>query len=98
MAYSTATSVPSSLLTGKENELVFTLVGYRRQSKATAVVQMFNAISPDPTQWTKFRTGVVCFVKDNINKSYYIRLFDLQVSDPVLVLALEFITVCPPTE
>ena len=48
------------------------------QSKATAVVQMYHA-NPDPAQWTKFKTGIVCFVKDNHKKSYYIRLIDLAV-------------------
>ncbi len=72
-------NVPSSSLTQEENELIFTLVGNRRQTKATAVVQMFQA-HPDRTQWSKFKTGVLCFVKDNVRKSYYIRLFDLGVS------------------
>ena len=72
-------NVPSHSLTSEENDLLFTLIGNRRQSKATAVVQMFHA-HPDRSQWTKFKTGVVCFVKDNIKKSYYIRLFDLTVS------------------
>ena len=48
------------------------------QSKATAVAQLFQA-HPDRSSWTKFRTGVVCFVKDNIKKSYYIRLVDIGV-------------------
>lgn len=48
------------------------------QSKATAVVQMYHAY-PDRSQWVKYKTGVVCFVKDNIKKSYYIRLIDLTV-------------------
>lgn len=39
---------------------------------------MFHAI-PDRAQWTKFKTGVVCLVKDNLKKSYYIRLLDLAV-------------------
>ena len=43
------------------------------------MVQMFHA-NPDPSQWTKFKTGVVCLVKDNIKRSYYIRLIDLVVS------------------
>ena len=47
------------------------------QSKATAVVQMFHA---EHNQWKKFKTGVVCFVKDNIKKSYYVRLVDITVS------------------
>lgn len=73
-----AQNVPSVYLTDEENELIFNLVGHRRQTKATAVVQMFHA-QPDRSQWNKFKTGVVCFVKDNVKKSYYVRLFDLPV-------------------
>ena len=71
-------NAPSSCLSDEENELLFTLVGSRKQSKASAVVQMFHA-QVDKYQWTKFKTGVVCFVKDNPKKSYYIRLYDLPV-------------------
>lgn len=71
-------NVPSSSLTTEENNLLFTLIGARKQSKATAVVQMFHA-HPDRNQWTKFKTGVACFIKDNVKKSYYVRLFDLTV-------------------
>lgn len=73
-------NVPSSSLTQEENDLLFTLIGNRKQSKATAVVQLFQA-QQDRSQWTKSKTGVVCFVKDNVKKSYYIRLFDLAVSN-----------------
>ena len=38
---------------------------------------MFHA---ERNQWVKFKTGVVCFVKDNVKKSYYIRLVDITVS------------------
>lgn len=72
-------NVPSNSLTQEENDLLFTLIGNRKQTKATAVVQLFQA-NQDRNQWTKFKTGVVCFVKDNVKKSYYIRLFDLAVS------------------
>ena len=75
-----AANVPSSCLSQEENDLLFTLIGNRKQTKATAVVQLFQA-KESRTQWTKFKTGVVCFVKDNVKKSYYIRLFDLSVSD-----------------
>ena len=40
---------------------------------------MYHA-TPNPSQWTKFRTGVACFVKDNTQKSYYIRMIDIGVS------------------
>lgn len=76
---SLSVNVPSGSLSSEENDLLFTLIGNRKQSKATAVVQMFHA-HPDRTQWSKFKTGVVCFVKDNVKKTYYIRLFDLTVS------------------
>lgn len=46
---------------------------------------MFHA-DPDRTQWSKFKTGVVCFVKDNVKKSYYVRLVDLSVSGLVLII------------
>lgn len=49
------------------------------QSKATAVVQLYQA-HPNPKSWTKVKTGVICFVKDNPKKAYYIRLVDLSVS------------------
>ena len=57
----------------------------RPQSKATAVVQLYQA-HPSPKSWTKFKTGVVCFVKDNPKKSYYIRLVDMAVSGPNMML------------
>lgn len=75
----TNVNVPSGSLTQEENDLLFTLIGNRKQTKATAVVQLFQA-HPDRSQWTKFKTGVVCFIKDNVKKTYFIRLFDLSVS------------------
>ena len=45
---------------------------------ATTVVEVFFA-HPDPSRWTKFKTGIVCYVKDNIRKSYYIRLLEITV-------------------
>ena len=76
---SSAANVPSDSLTEEENDLLFTLIGHRKQTKATAVAQLFHA-HPDRSQWSKIKTGIVCFVKDNVKKSYYIRLFDLAVS------------------
>ena len=48
------------------------------------MVQVYFA-DPDPKKWTKFKTGVVCFVKDNLRKSYYIRLLELTVSLSVML-------------
>jgi len=55
---------------------------------------MFHA---DRNQWVKFKTGVVCFVKDNVKKSYYIRLVDITVSFMQSVnfhTALTYATLC----
>ena len=78
MSVSHSQNIPSVNLSDEENELVFSLVGHRRQTKATAVVQMFHA-QPDRSKWNKVKTGVICFVKDNIKKSYFLRLYDLPV-------------------
>ncbi len=69
-------NAPSILLSDQENKALFKLVGNKRKSKATAVVQLYVVIEGT---WSKFKTGVLCLVKDKIKKSYYIRLFDLIV-------------------
>ena len=51
------------------------------------MVQVYHA-HPDPGRWTKFKTGVVCFVKDNLRKSYYIRLLELNVSRSICCIVL----------
>ena len=49
------------------------------QSMATAVAQLFMALPHSPSTWSLQHTGVVCFIKDNMQRSYYIRMFDLKV-------------------
>ncbi|ELV11833.1 Wiskott-Aldrich syndrome protein like protein [Tupaia chinensis] len=48
------------------------------QTLATAVVQLYLALPPGAEHWTKEHCGAVCFVKDNPQKSYFIRLYGLQ--------------------
>lgn len=50
------------------------------QTLATAVVQLYLALPPGAEHWTKEHCGAVCFVKDNPQKSYFIRLYGLQVT------------------
>ncbi|RXN29412.1 sodium-coupled neutral amino acid transporter 3-like protein [Labeo rohita] len=71
-------NVQSSLLSSQENERLLELLGRRCVSIATAVVQLYMALPHSPTQWSLQHTGVVCFVKDNPKRSYYIRLFDMK--------------------
>ena len=78
MADNSNESVLSTLLSKDENSLVVAILGNRKEIKATAVIQMFHA-NPNKAFWTKFSTGIVCFVKDNTKRSYYIRLLDLKL-------------------
>lgn len=50
------------------------------QSMATAVAQLYMALPNSPSNWSLQHTGVVSFVKDNPQRSYYIRMFDLKVT------------------
>ena len=47
---------------------------------ATTVAQLFMALPHSPTVWSLQHTGVACFVKDNLQRSYFIRMFDLKVT------------------
>merc|ERR1719158_2074840 len=71
-------SQPSALLTREENQVVQGLVGNRCQTLATTVVQVYRSEGPGHSyRWNKRTCGVVCFVKDNLKRSYYIRVFDM---------------------
>lgn len=47
------------------------------QTLATAVVQLLTSEPPSHVKWKKELTGVVCFVRDNPRRSYFIRIFDI---------------------
>lgn len=74
-----ADSVRSSLLTVQENEKVEELLGRRCASMATAVAQLYMALPHSPGTWSLQHTGAVCFVKDNPQRSYFIRMFDVKM-------------------
>jgi len=67
-------TVASVLLTQEENNQVVAMVGGRCQALATAVVQVFYS---DGSRWNKRHCGVACFVKDNVRRSYFIRVYDM---------------------
>lgn len=50
---------------------------------ATAVAQLVMALPHSPSMWSLQHTGVVCFVKDNPQRSYFIRMFDLKTGRQV---------------
>lgn len=52
---------------------------------ATAVAQLYMALPNSSNMWSLQHTGVVCFVKDNPQRSYFIRMFDLKVTSQTMV-------------
>lgn len=71
-------NIPSTLLQDHENQRLFEMLGRKCWTLATAVVQLYLALPPGAEHWTKEHCGAVCFVKDNPQKSYFIRLYGLQ--------------------
>jgi hypothetical protein len=67
---------PSNLLSKEENDIIFALLGKKCNTLSTAVVQLLLTEGPYHTKWQIRCTGVVCFVKDNPKRSYFIRVFD----------------------
>ncbi|XP_059049282.1 actin nucleation-promoting factor WASL-like [Achroia grisella] len=67
----------SLLLSREENDQVFSLIGPKCQSLATAVVQLFTTEGPAHSEWKKKDTGVLCLIKDNAKRSYFFRMYCL---------------------
>ena len=70
-------SHPSELLTFEENQMVFSMLGDRKESLSTTVIQLLFATTTRPFQWQLQVTGVVCFVKDPIRKGFFIEVSNL---------------------
>jgi len=69
---------PSMLLSAEENQMVVALVGPRCQTLATTVAQVYRSEGPGHNyRWNKRTCGVICFVKDNLRRSYFIRVYDM---------------------
>uniref|UniRef100_A0A8C1KRL2 WASP actin nucleation promoting factor a n=1 Tax=Cyprinus carpio TaxID=7962 RepID=A0A8C1KRL2_CYPCA len=71
-------NVGSSLLSPQENERLEDLLGRRCVSLSSAVVQLLMALPSEPNRWTPQQSGVVCFVKDSPQRSFFIRLYDMK--------------------
>uniref|UniRef100_A0A182Q3W7 Wiskott-Aldrich syndrome protein n=1 Tax=Anopheles farauti TaxID=69004 RepID=A0A182Q3W7_9DIPT len=74
---------PSLLLTNEENDQLFRLLSRRCQTLSTAIVQLYTTQSPAHASWVKRCTGALCFIKDNLRKSYYFRLYCLKANQMV---------------
>uniref|UniRef100_A0A671PDM3 Neural Wiskott-Aldrich syndrome protein-like n=1 Tax=Sinocyclocheilus anshuiensis TaxID=1608454 RepID=A0A671PDM3_9TELE len=76
-------NVGSSLLSPQENERLEHLLGRRCVSLSSAVVQLLMALPSEPNRWTPQQSGVVCFVKDSPQRSFFIRLYDIKAGNLV---------------
>lgn len=70
------TNVGSILLTAQENESLFSNLGRKCITLSSGVVQVFTAERNG--SWNKRCCGVACLVKDNPQRSYFIRVFDIR--------------------
>ncbi|KAF3843882.1 hypothetical protein F7725_015930 [Dissostichus mawsoni] len=71
-----AANIGSILLTPQENECLFGYLGRKCASLCSSVVQVYGA--DRSCCWVKKCCGVACLVKDNPQRSYYIRVFDIK--------------------
>ncbi|EMP26954.1 Wiskott-Aldrich syndrome protein [Chelonia mydas] len=71
-------NVPSDLLLDHENQQVFELLGRKCTTLVTSVAQLYCALPPNSQVWGKQGCGVLCLVKDNPRRSYFIRLFNIK--------------------
>ncbi|KAM4553093.1 WASP like actin nucleation promoting factor a isoform 2-T2 [Fundulus diaphanus] len=71
-----AVNVGSLLLTPQENDCLFGYLGRKCATLCSAVVQVYRAERSGG--WAKRCCGVACLVKDNPQRSYFIRVFDIK--------------------
>ncbi|TRY59355.1 hypothetical protein DNTS_016621 [Danionella cerebrum] len=69
-------NIGSLLLTPQENECLFNYLGRKCITLCSAVVQVYGA--DRGSSWIKRCCGVACLVKDNPQRSYFIRVFDIK--------------------
>uniref|UniRef100_A0A3B5KGB7 WASP like actin nucleation promoting factor b n=1 Tax=Takifugu rubripes TaxID=31033 RepID=A0A3B5KGB7_TAKRU len=69
-------NVGSMVLMPQENECLFNCLGRKCITLSSAVVQVFTA--DRNSSWNKRCCGVACLVKDNPQRSYFIRVFDIK--------------------
>uniref|UniRef100_A0A3P8UK99 Actin nucleation-promoting factor WASL n=1 Tax=Cynoglossus semilaevis TaxID=244447 RepID=A0A3P8UK99_CYNSE len=69
-------NVGSLLLTPQENECLFSYLGRKCATLCSAVVQVYG--TDRSCVWVKRCCGVACLVKDNPQRSYFVRVFDIK--------------------
>lgn len=64
-------------LSSEENSAFFKIVGDKCQSLCTTIAQVLESDSAG--RWIKLNTGLLCFIKDNGRRSYYMQMYCLKV-------------------
>ncbi|KYO47529.1 neural Wiskott-Aldrich syndrome protein [Alligator mississippiensis] len=64
------------LLTPQENDSLFACLGKKCVTMSSAVVQIYAA--DRNAMWSKRCCGIACLVKDNPQRSYFIRIYDIK--------------------
>jgi len=75
--------IKSELLSDRENQDVFDIIGKRCFSLATTIVQLYMALPSSRDRWTKQHVGVASLTKDNGKRSYFLRVVDLMHKEVV---------------
>ncbi|KAL7669853.1 hypothetical protein ACOME3_004802 [Neoechinorhynchus agilis] len=68
----------SRLLSTRENMSLFNLLGHDCYSLGIAIVQLLQSRPPQHSEWDHVHSGVLCFVKDYVCRSYFFRLYSLE--------------------
>ena len=61
----------SENLSSQENNQIFSMLGDRKVTLSTAVIQLLFATTTRPFSWKVKVTGVVCFVKDYDRRGFF---------------------------
>ncbi|XP_047245409.1 WASP like actin nucleation promoting factor b isoform X2 [Girardinichthys multiradiatus] len=69
-------NVGSLLISPQDNEILFNHLGKKCTTMSSGVVQVFTADRNG--SWNRRCCGVACLVKDNIRRSYFIRVLDIR--------------------
>lgn len=65
-------------LSTEENNAFFRILGNSCQSLCTTIAQVYESDNSGH-YWKKLNTGLLCFIKDNGKRSYYMRMYCLML-------------------
>lgn len=60
-----------------ENQLLLSLIPRGCRSLCTTIAQVYQTVPPKHSVWANKITGVLCFIEDHTQKSYFMQLYCL---------------------